>query len=143
MNKEKIVFKKMKADKNGIGLETAKLLERWEIPPRKEYCVLMDIRFDKLEKDISLIKQGTRPFYKFDYKKYPGNNYYEAYYPAYTWQEILWVHAEEFFGKKYVCSGGCSVPAYVYYSKIILVQLQRKEYQKAEQIFIDNCILLK
>lgn len=86
-------------------------------------------------------------------------------YPAYTWQEILWEHAEEFFGDKemdtdlYYCSRVWQAwnygtmtkndfeenlePAFVLHTNQIIKILQQKKYDEADLYFRENCVLIK
>lgn len=144
----------MNADKNGIGIEAAKLSRLHGIESRNSYMwnyiqkkyELQDIKYTK-----ELIKLEIR----------------NKTFPAYTWQEILWEHAVEFFGEKIEKCDECGSSGGRLYqdyygcknekclgeidtimmgwqdaSLRILKELQKENYEEAEKLFIDNCILL-
>jgi hypothetical protein len=54
-----------------------------------------------------------------------------VFYPAYTWQEILWEYHKEFFGE----DDWIATPQ-------ILEYLQKKQYKQADGWFRIHCILL-
>jgi len=129
----------MKPDKNGIGLEAAKLFEPSKFRGKKIFDV-------KKGKRVNCSTTRLCNFKKV--------------YPAYTWQDILWEYALEFFGEdgmkpkeeneQYIdcdCSGrDMSFERHIVYpsiTQVILFLLQQKNYEQAEKIFIENCILLK
>lgn len=124
------------ATKNGIGLETAKLFPITGI--QAKYCFFKDINGYRIEK-TDIVKQILNGISG----KYNNNPEVRDIYPAYTWQEILWEHAEEFFGKKLNTEyQHYRRSEYVIRTESILKALQQKDYEKAEQIFMDNCILI-
>jgi len=76
-----------------------------------------------------------------------------------NWSEILWEHAEEFFGEEDVC-GVCgdiwekpcwcdrheglgAIPKCDYIARQILTLLQKKKYEEADLYFRNACILIK
>ena len=109
----------MQATKDCISLETAKLLKDCRIE-NKYYFVEC-----KITKEV-MIYRGC--------EKWKNNWYYPSLYPAYSWQEILWEHVEEFFGKQ--SEENFSACAYV------LCLLQQKKYQEADKYFREHCILI-
>lgn len=84
---------------------------------------------------------------------------------AYTWMDILWEHAEEFFGYGKIdtellyCHRTWTawqygtmteldfeseiVPAYEFYTTNIKNFLQQKKYEEADLYFREHCILIK
>lgn len=65
-------------------------------------------------------------------------------YPAFTWQEILWEHAEKFFGSETIHINGMDTGFGDYLEKPreILKLLQKKKYDKADEYFRKHCILI-
>ena len=120
----------MEANKDHISLETAKLLKDCGVESENlfiEYKNSFNIRNKtKLECLFLIHLSGT----------------YNRVYPAYTWQEILWEHAEEFFGEDYVYCGGYSLPAFKEFPKDIILLLQQKKYKEADEYFRKNCIFI-
>lgn len=114
----------MKANSTHISIETAKLLKDCGVRASNHFS----------------------GFYGFYEKGSPDKSFGEL--PAYTWQEILWEHAGEFFGKEiknFVNDSyewgmweGCA-----YHSFQILALLQQKKYNEADEYFRKNCILIK
>lgn len=63
--------------------------------------------------------------------------------PCYTWSDVLWKHADKFFGSSFVRLGrsildeaSLIVPCY------ILRCLKEGDYERADQMFKDKCILI-
>ena len=132
----------MKPDQTGIGLEAAKLLKSVGGIISKYVFVTMNTSLQTefmpdpiVVSRVSLVRTNMC-YYNI------GQNY-EIHYPAYTWQEVLWEYAKQFFGNKLIESEHHQTPAFIYFAKLILVQLQRQDYEQAEKIFLENCILLK
>jgi hypothetical protein len=141
------------ANETRIGLETAKLFKDCGV---KSKYFLVDDRKVSSTIDIAILKDGCL----YDVKGAWGgitlkSGYYNAY-PAYTWQEILWEHADEFFGKM-VCNDRCmtfdetiSLPEGLVtkwtvrddHEMRILKWLQQKQYDIADKYFRSNCILI-
>jgi hypothetical protein len=117
----------MKANKTHISLETAKLLKDCGV-----------------ESGLWFI-QDYRGDYKAKIEKEKNNEWGFYYYPAYTWNEILWENAEKFFGKRDIMEERnkkigqpalfFSGPEYKYHPIIILELLQQKKYQEADEYF--------
>jgi hypothetical protein len=120
----------MEATKDYISLETAKLLK--DSPIKSKYV------YNYIDPNIPII------IHRYDFmeempqiKFYPPyrENITAEYYPAYTWQEILWEYPVLFFGNE---------EGSEYYKSInILQKLQDKQYDEADKYFKDNCILIK
>jgi hypothetical protein len=103
----------MKATKDYISLETAKLLEG-------------KLRIDNEWGYYSTSYDNYTDYFISDNKHYWRT---QPNYPAYTWQEILRDGVREFLLEE-----DC------YH---ILNLLQEMEYEKADKYFRDNCILIK
>ena len=106
----------MKANKTHISLETAKLLKNCGVESEWGY-------YTEAYDNYSDYKLSNNPHF---WKGQPN-------YPAYTWQEILWENAEEFFRKEHI----------FFRTIIILDLLQQKKYDEADKYFRDNCKLIK
>lgn len=122
----------MKANKKFISLETAKLLKDCGV--ESENTFREDSRAIQIIKTIDKDNPKYLPVYGF--------------YPAYTWQEILWEYPEEFFGShktQYDFDewNHTYKKAYEIETKNILDLLQQKEYEQADEYFVKNCVLIK
>ena len=123
----------MQATKTHISLETAKLLKDCGVESRGVFVetLVNEWNYVPIKADIIVNREG----YKLTTL------------PAYTWQEILWENAEEFFGKKYIYCGGYSWAAFEEYPKDILTisshLLQQRKYKEADLYFREHCILIK
>jgi hypothetical protein len=111
----------MKANKTHISLETAKLLNDCGVGS-KYYWYL---EHAKNLPDGEWIIRGKEEYF-------PNQILKDYFYPAYTWQEILWENAEKFFGKE--------VPKYLECSEKILRLLQQEKYDEADEYFRDKCV---
>lgn len=146
----------MKANKTHISLETAKLLKDCGIESEYVYCKY-------IEDDIIFINK------RVEYENGFGCNGYEKeslnLFPVFTWQEILWENTDKFFGgeRKEIIFDGKNYSVLVedvepYQSKKpigypfdnkynptakILLFLQQKKYQEADEYFRSNCILIE
>ena len=115
----------MKADKTYISLETAKLLKDCGIESKQRFSKRID------DEDIDFILCES---WMAD-----NNEIYKSY-PAFTWQEILWEYAKEFFGSKMV---GYGEDANEKRPREILQLLQQQKYNEADFYFRQYCILIK
>lgn len=127
----------MEANSTYISLETAKLLKDSDIKSKYVYSYI-DPNIPIIISRYNFMEE--MPQIKF-YPPY-RENITAKYYPAYTWQEILWEYPKEFFGEDaYDTFGGyCHTCRF---AVDILDFLQDKEYDKADKYFRDNCILIK
>lgn len=112
----------MKANENGIGLETAILFKDCGVES-KHWYYMNHAGWHLRPKDKNKTPKEMFGHFWSDNK----------YCPAFTWQEILWEHAEEFFGVIYERD----------FSKEILFLLQEKKYEEADLYFRENCILIQ
>lgn len=124
----------MKANNTYISLETAKLLKGCGV--ESEYKFFFD-NYD--EKELSCSISNNKHFLEYIIRTYP----------AFTWQEILWGHAEKFFGNTFIFESkdinGDNVNnfAWSYHSENILSLLQQLKYEEADEYFRESCILIK
>jgi len=138
----------MEANSTHISLETAKLLKGCGVESEKYWCyrstnVPCGI-YDVLSYEESVL---------IDVESKGRISCRIA--PAYTWQEILWEHAVEFFGKIRHCAEGLVVRTYSntdecvafttteYIERNLLFLLQKQKYEEADEYFRKNCILIK
>lgn len=141
----------MKANKDHISLETAKLLKNCGIVS-KTYFVLTDKGIVRLADNIGgRLYAHDDNFAGIKLTMYPT-------YPAFTWQEILWEYPKEFFGIYTSCFEYDKEPIYQYidhnyYEPIfdfdsiihpiqIMQLLQQKKYDEADLYFREHCILI-
>jgi hypothetical protein len=110
----------MKANSTHISLETAKLLKDCGIDSRYFY-----VTNDGILDTNNFVNIADS--FDSDFKRTILNNYY----PAYTWQEILWEYHDKFFGE----DDWIATPQ-------ILEYLQKKQYKQADGWFRIHCILL-
>lgn len=162
----------MKADKNGVGLECAKLLKDCGIKSEYAYIPYNDeYTIDNIEYwEFFDDKYGTGREIVFA-KKDVTDRYTILGIYAPTWQEILWKYHKKFFGDQHVVFNSSSKEyenhenfqtwiatkkyredkwimsdkkiAYKVIPQQILEELQQEHYNQAERIFINNCILIK
>ena len=135
-----LLNKIMKATKDHISLETAKMLKNCGIEGKYFFCRLRSGSHVPLSEciwsDLSFelgksyfIEDGENIFYRDD-----RENPREAEnIPAFTWQEILWEYEEKLF------EGG----EIVKHTQKILLMIQAKLYKKADEYFREHCILIK
>jgi len=125
----------MEPTKDHIGLETAKLLKDCEVEAGRYFSENGTIitneeyyNFQDLASSVGL----------------PSGSQVEQHSPIYTWQEILWEHAEEFFGSHEENVDG-TTRSYnsMNYACMIVKLLQQKEYEEADLYFRKHCILIK
>jgi len=117
----------MKANKTHISLETAKMLKDCGVVVTQYFTKYF--YEDKTETLWEILQPQILP------DKYETSEFY----PAYTWQEILWEHAEEFFGNKMV---SYSEDANEMYPRETLHLLQQQKYDEADLYFREHCILI-
>lgn len=118
----------MKANKTHISLETAKLLKNCGVAATQYFTKYF--HKDKTETLWEVLQPQILP------DKYETSEFY----PAFTWQEILWEHAGKFFGDKGVY--GKKEKANEFYPKRILDILQQQKYDEADLYFRNKCILI-
>lgn len=117
----------MKANKTHISLETAKLLRDCGVVASQ--CYIKYFQKDGTETIWDVLPPRILP------EEYNSS----IYYPAFTWQEILWEHSKKFFGDIMVSYGEDS---FEMYSREILSLLQQQKYDEADLYFRKNCILI-
>ena len=125
----------MEANSTHISLETAKLLKDCEIESRYFYTTNDGILDTNNFVNIA-------DSFDSDFKRTFINNYY----PAYTWQEILWEYPERFFWGKNFSYDAEYDNEWANGNFIVfrlLQLLQQKEYDEADEYFRENCILIK
>ena len=115
----------MKATKDHISLETAKMLKDCGIESRDWYIK------ERLGKKAWVISD----------KENVGPNDYTEFYPAFSWQEILWEYHEQMFGEDNHTGVGLTFVS-EYHARNIVSYLQMEEYEKADEYFRENCILI-
>lgn len=122
----------MKADKNGIGLEAAKMLGNKNIEGvyayfRPNLNTPFKKKFTKLAKgEMAKIESSQRgQVLHFSCKP--------KIYPACAWDEILWKHRDWF-------NDECEYEEICY---DIFMELRKGNYEEAEQIFMQECRFIK
>lgn len=132
----------MKATKDYISLETAKLLKDCRI--KNKWWSVVDTNTKKRK----TIPSPSNKYYgvEKDYYCCGGKIKGKEIWDIYTWQEILWEHAEEFFGENtpveidgFKTNYSSSYP----YCCEILNLLQQKKYEEADLYFRKNCKLIQ
>lgn len=113
----------MKANKDHISLETAKLLKDCGV--KSEY--IFGYSMKGTENDGYYLKKRTEKYL------------FTFYYPAFTWNEILWEYPKEFFGR-FEKSNFCNECDNDFLTSDILQLLQEGRYDKADEIFFRFCI---
>lgn len=116
----------MKATKDHISLETAKLLINCGV--RCEHTFL---------------NVGCSADPEWEFRKERFGFGFDAIYglPAYTWSEILWEHAEKFFGLS-EWSKEYNTPSFFEKSRELLFLLIEKKYDEADEYFRENCVFI-
>lgn len=139
----------MKATKDHISLETAKLLKDCGVESKYMYGEVWTGDTDNSVLKENIIKQedGLICYVKL-IKKLEISQGIDQY-PVFTWQEILWEYAEEFFGKKIINTdlffenlNRYSQRAYERHGEVILHLLQQNKCDKADEYFREHCILI-
>jgi len=122
----------MEATKDHISLETAKLLKNCGVESGSWWI---------------LYKEGKRNWEVVD-RDMTDPNEWTDFYPAYTWQEILWEYPEQFFSEEITDMtiaplgiGHYADIRHIIASNIVRL-LQKKAYNKADQYFRKNCVLI-
>ena len=112
----------MKATKDHISLETAKLLKDCGVESKEYYLCIGFYETD-----------NTIEYYIEDWiiDDESGDH------PAFTWQEILWEYNEIFFNNEYLQKSTTLI------TQTILTLLQQKKYEEADLYFREHCILIK
>lgn len=120
----------MKATKDHISLETAKLLDNCGIES-KYTCHEAIWNRGTIDEESWMVVHDT---------KYIGNNCRKQgkiIYPLYTWQEILWEYPEKFFGDEFNVRFNM-----ISYIENIVNLLAIKKYYEADLYFRENCKLI-
>ena len=154
----------MKATKQHISLETAKLLKDCGVESQlayikenSQYTAVNILHWEVVDGEWGgvrrIVFEETKDVFEI-----------QGIY-AYTWNEILWENAELFFGEEIVkvdltdgdlcLLGGVSdcgfddmgyaeisMKAYVFHTTIIKNKLQKKKYEEADLYFREHCILI-
>lgn len=115
----------MKANKDHISLETAKLLKDCGV--KSEY--IFGYSMKGTENDGYYLKKRTEKYL------------FTFYYPAFTWQEIE-DEAEEFLGVQ-EWTTKYDTPSYFEKVKDLLYLRLEKKYDEADEYFREHCILIK
>lgn len=102
---------KMKANSTHISLETAKLLKDCGIESKLSFAST-----ERLVLRVIFTEDVPLGFCE---------------YPAFTWQEILWEHADQLLGIEWKWK-----------TKYLLSYLQEKDYDVADLEFRNHCILI-
>ncbi len=133
----------MEATKDFISLETAELLKNCGIESKNYFVVITDNSHAVKSRGMGIYPKAESDIIKLTLDKAMA-------YPLYSWWEVLWKYADEFFGD--ADFGGCpkcgydwvcdSCYAYTYHSLVILNQLQMKKYKEADEYFREHCILI-
>lgn len=117
----------MQATADHLSLETCKLLKDCGV--ESEYWYILH-------------KDGKKCWDIVD-RESVGPNEWTDFCSAYTWSDVLWKHADKFFGSSFVRLGrsildeaSLIVPCY------ILRCLKEGDYERADQMFKDKCILI-
>ena len=115
----------MKATKTHISLETAKLLKDCGV----ESCSTWVKDYDDV-KGWKVFRYGEVIGEQYDYGFFDKDNLHSwnEFYPAYTWQEILWDNNRDF-----LLDDDCNH---------ILILLQQKKYEEADKYFREHCMLI-
>jgi hypothetical protein len=136
----------MKANKTHISLETAKLLKDCGVGSDYAYIDEGDGYDAVLIKYWETIDGEWGSCRSIVFKGIIDNYSIEGIY-AYTWQEILWENAEEFFGKEnhynVTINNLIDKNGFDYIATQILILLQQKKYDEADKYFRENCKLIK
>lgn len=139
----------MKATKDHISLKTAKLLKDCVVKSKYMYGEVWTGDTDNSVLKENIIKQedGLICYVKLIKKLEISQGIVQC--PAFTWQEILWEHAELFFGRKTISTdlffenlNRYSQRSYERHGEVILHLLQQKKYDKADEYFREHCILI-
>ena len=118
----------MKATKDHISLETAKLLKDCDVESKYEWgCDGHHFCGEEEEYEENNYRVEEKWFFSRFPEKPLG--------PAYTWQEILWEYPDEFFGEWESPKDN--------HEYRILDLLQHKDYSQADLYFREHCILIK
>lgn len=139
----------MQATKEHLSLEINKLLKDCGIESKYVYVILNRTRKGTQYEETKICERGMEwKFFKI-----------KEVFPAFTWGEILWEYAEEFFGGA-TTKMQCPFPQFSkealdFWKKdyddrqvipqelILLFLLQQKKYDEADLYFRENCILIK
>jgi len=107
----------MKANETHISLETAKLLKDCGI-----------------DSELFFYRSGGKWYAKEEGMFFPNVVLLDSlFFPAYTWQEILWENTDKFFKD---CGWS------LHNTLAILRFLQEKKYEEADLYFRNHCILI-
>ena len=112
----------MQANETHISLETAKLLKDCGV-----YSEYIFVKSDDTYVTPQTIKTDRLCFLEIETNL--------EYYPAFTWQDILWEHAEEFFEAR-----GYELETILLY---ILSLLRQGKHEEADIYFREHCVLIK
>ena len=123
----------MKTNETHTSLETGKLLKDCEINSKYSF---IDNEGKYIFANNGFILLETRLI-----------NNEKEFYPAFTWQEILWEYPEKFFGENFVnppnwWGEGVQNMQYKFATIYIFNLLQDKKYNEADLYFRENCILI-
>ena len=121
------------ANETYISLETAKLLKDCGVESKLHYIHVLPNSWE-----VHNLDWDEDPTYD-DF----GDN---EYYPAFSWQEILWEYPQKFFGEKshyQVVVNYLTEFGYDYIACELLVFLQQKKYEEADEYFKNHTILIK
>lgn len=141
----------MKATKDHISLEAAKLLKDCGVESKyifAEYQNSQNI-IEPTKWECSIMKKNNT---SIDFINYLSGSHNRLY-PAYTWQEILWEYAEEFFGEDEVLFENVqdfktkiSMKRFLSANKLAMIEigylLQQKKYDEADEYFRKFCVLI-
>lgn len=134
----------MKATKDHISFETAKLLKDCGVESKYMYGEVWTGDTDNSVLKENIIKQedGLICHVKLIKKLEISQGIVQC--PAFTWQEILWEYAEDFFGCETIHINGMDTGFGDYLEKPreILKFLQQKKYILADEYFREHCILI-
>lgn len=120
----------MNATKDHISLETAKMLKDCEL---NYDCTYVENYDDVI--GWSVYREGEVTGEQYDYGFFSSEklHHWKEFYPAFTWQEILWEHEENFFEAGEI----------VKHTQKILLMIQAKLYNEADEYFREHCVLIK
>jgi len=130
----------MEATKDHISLETAKLLKDCGVESKYIFQPSIAGCYNGIYETSGgfAFLPGEKAQLKPEYS-----------YPAFTWGEILWEYAGEFFGKKTISTdlffenlNRYSQRAYECHGEVILHLLQKKKYDEADEMFKETCVLI-
>jgi len=124
----------MKATKDHISLETAKLLKDCGVESKDTYQMQFALSYY-----TTIGKSGYG--LKDKILREIGE---DVEFPAFSWQEILWEYPKSFFGGKnhyQVTINSSPESGFDYIATEILILLQQQKYDEADLYFRKNCIL--